>query len=258
MSYPNFPDKHRGASLLTGAGMIAYRRSVGRFPKMAAPKSVLMCLETSMPRVMRRRYRTRKVGRFVGDMLLLRRAADKVGVMVNFGGGGPMVAGVMEELIAWGVQNFILISWAGILQEGLAEGQILVCNRAIRDEGVSHHYLPAGKYIEGDGSLQSQLESALTAHGVGFEIGPSWTTDAPYRETHAEIKAYQAEGVVAAEMEAAAMFAVGQALGVRTTAAFVLSDLLILDEWQPPQNIEAVMGSFKLLYAAILDLMAEL
>jgi purine-nucleoside phosphorylase len=43
------------------------------------------------------------------------------------------------------------------------------------------------------------------------ERGATWTTDAPYRETEAAIEAARAQGILAVEMEAAALYAFGQA-----------------------------------------------
>ena len=43
--------------------------------------------------------------------------------------------------------------------------------------------------------------------------GTSWTTDAPYRETEAAIDAARAQGALAVEMEAAALYAFSRARG---------------------------------------------
>jgi len=42
---------------------------------------------------------------------------------------------------------------------------------------------------------------------MSIEIGPTWTTDAPFRETAAAIAAARDLGVLAVEMEAAALYA---------------------------------------------------
>ena len=44
--------------------------------------------------------------------------------------------------------------------------------------------------------------------------GTSWTIDAPYRETVAEIRRYRQEGVATVDMEASALFAVAAYRGV--------------------------------------------
>ena len=43
------------------------------------------------------------------------------------------------------------------------------------------------------------------------ERGATWTTDAPYRETLEAIGAARTEGILAVEMEAAALYAFGEA-----------------------------------------------
>ena len=45
--------------------------------------------------------------------------------------------------------------------------------------------------------------------------GASWTTDAPFRETEAAIKAARSKGVLAVEMEAAALYAFARKAGAR-------------------------------------------
>lgn len=254
MPFPNYPKKEQGKALLTGADIIEFRRKVGKFPKTKAPDSVLLCLETSLPRRMRRQYPYKKVGRFVGDMLILKKMEGKVGVMVNFGGGSPIVVGLAEELIAWGVKKLVLITWAGGLQPDLKEGDIVVCDRAIRDEGTSYHYLSPAKWIAPDVKLTNNLDNALREKKRDLFVGSTWTTDAPYRETRAEVIKYQEEGVLTAEMEAAALFALGQVRKIDTAAAFVVGDMLATGIWQPWEDIPKINRAFNLLYAAILDM----
>jgi len=48
-------------------------------------------------------------------------------------------------------------------------------------------------------------------HPKDTHIGTSWTTDAPFRETEEMIVACRANGILAVEMEAAALYALAQA-----------------------------------------------
>jgi purine-nucleoside phosphorylase len=41
-------------------------------------------------------------------------------------------------------------------------------------------------------------------------MGATWTTDAPFRETEAMIEACRANGILAVEMEAAALYALAE------------------------------------------------
>ncbi len=65
-----------------------------------------------------------------------------------------------------------------------------------------------------------------------YTIGTSWTIDAPYRETYAEIRQYTKENVLTVEMEAAAIFAVAHYLSVDAGLLFTISDYLNEDDWE--------------------------
>ncbi len=57
--------------------------------------------------------------------------------------------------------------------------------------------------------------AALTGLDQHSVVGSSWTTDAPFRETAEAIAAAQAQGALAVEMEAAALYTFARAARVR-------------------------------------------
>jgi uridine phosphorylase len=89
----------------------------------------------------------------------------------------------------------------------------VVIERALRDEGTSYHYLPPARFAEADPALAAAVARALAGASTPVVLGASWTTDAPFRESASAISARQAEGIVSVEMEAAALLALGRALG---------------------------------------------
>jgi len=58
------------------------------------------------------------------------------------GVGAPLAAGLLEEVIAFGCRKFIACGGCGVLEKDIAVGNLIVVPGAIRDEGVSYHYLP--------------------------------------------------------------------------------------------------------------------
>jgi uridine phosphorylase len=112
-------------------------------------------------------------------------------------------------------------------------GDLVMCDRAVRDEGVSHHYVPPARYSSPSSALTAAYAARLGAAGYTFRTGSTWTIDAPYRETVEELRHYRDEGVLTVEMEAAALFAVAEHRGLEVASAFVLSDLLTEVEWTP-------------------------
>jgi uridine phosphorylase len=117
-----------------------------------------------------------------------------------------------EELFASGCELLISMTSAGQILPVQAPPYFIIIDRALRDEGTSYHYLPPADYSEANGDLVRLAENALASR-VPTRVGATWTTDAPFRETQAAIDLARADGVLAVEMEAAALYAFAQARG---------------------------------------------
>lgn len=256
MTFPNYPDKHNLPSLLTADELVAYRARLGRMPKVK-PEGVLFCLERGLPQRMRWRIPVERAGAMNADVYAVRKSKGRVAVLTSFGGGSPMVMELVEELAVMGAKKMILMTWGGTLQPDLQPGDIIVCNRAIRDEGASHHYLPSAKYVEANASLVNELVEAIRGRGAHCSVGTTWTTDAPYRETREEVVKYQAEGVKTVEMESAGLFTVGQVRGVRTASIVIGMDSLAALRWQTPERLDDIMHSLEVVYAAAIDVLSR-
>lgn len=146
---------------------------------------------------------------------------DFVFVFMN-GVGSPHAVMMFEELIVLGIKNFINIGTAG----GLKEPGFFVCEKSIRDEGTSFHYIKPSKYAYPDEKLTEKLEKSFKKLNILYTKGTNWTVDAPMRETQIEVKKYKGEGVLTVEMEASALFAVAQVRKVNVAAAFFTSDIV--------------------------------
>lgn len=125
--------------------------------------------------------------------------------------GASFAVLVAEELFASGCQLLISITSAGQIAPLGAPPYVVLLERALRDEGTSYHYLPPSRYSELRPDLHMLIQSAWNQTRLPLHCGASWTTDAPFRETEAAIAAHRAEGIVAVEMEAAALYALAQA-----------------------------------------------
>jgi uridine phosphorylase len=86
-----------------------------------------------------------------------------------------------------------------------------VIDRALRDEGTSYHYLPPAEFSEADPGLVESAMHGLSGLGLPIYRGAAWTTDAPFRETDAAIARSRQLGILAVEMEAAALYAFARA-----------------------------------------------
>ncbi len=252
MLFPNFEGKHAHDSFFSAKDFLEYRRKEGRLPHFRVPEAVIFCYQSSLYQHVLSSHEVEPVDIFSGEFYLLKDVGGRVGVSARFGVGAPIVTAILEEMIALGIRRFTSIGTAGALSRGLKVGDLVVCDRAIRDEGVSHHYVAPNKYAHASPALTDQLEQSLEALGLGSVRGTSWTVDAPYRETVAEARQYQQEGVLTVEMEAAALFAVAEYHRVDMAAAFTISDSLAELEWEPQFSAVPTKAGLEQLYRAAL------
>ena len=127
--------------------------------------------------------------------------------------GAPFAVLVAEQLAASGADLVISITSAGQLVDLADPPYFVLIDRALRDEGTSVHYQPPQTWSRLDAQLDAAVRHVRTADGATLLRGPSWTTDAPYRETEDAIATARAAGAVCVEMEAAALYAYGAARG---------------------------------------------
>lgn len=233
MSFPNFKNKHEEESLITPQELLKYKKKFGNYPEFNPPKGVIFCYSKRLLNYVIKNHRIRKVKGFYGETYLLEETKDQIALIGKFGIGAPAVVLLMEELIAFGVRKFLSIGETGSLRKDLKVGSIVVCDKAIREEGTSYHYLKPSKYAYASKSMIQTIEETLKKFGLKYDVGTTWTIDAFYRETVAEVKKYQNEGVLTVDMEASAIFALAEYRNVEAGAIFTISDYLAELEWQP-------------------------
>jgi uridine phosphorylase len=245
MSYPIYPDKYKLSAMLTAEKMIEFRRRQGGLGNLHAPEMVILCLYKGVMKYFSLKYSSKRATGFLGDLYLLNKTNGKIGVMGNCGIGSPVIANLAEEMIAWGAKRLVILSLAGGLQSDLQSGNIVIGNRALRDEGTSYHYLPAEKYVDASSKFVSDLSSVFEKNNLPHSIGGTWSTDAPYRESREEAQHYQNEGIMAVDMESAGLFAVGQVRGIETASVFVIGDSLAYPDWSAPPDMGALHQKLK-------------
>ena len=123
--------------------------------------------------------------------------------------GAPFAVLVAEQLFASGCRLLVSVTSAGQITPIGPTPYFVLIDRALRDEGTSYHYLPGSTFAEApDAPLLARVEQMGRAlPGITLHRGATWTTDAPYRETEAAIARARDLGMLAVEMEAAALYA---------------------------------------------------
>ena len=171
--------------------------------------------------------------------------------------GAPAAALVLELAIARGVRTILVVGSAGSLQRDLLLGSTVVVEGAEREDGTSHHYLPAGEVVAADPALTQLLEEGARARGLAPIRGRSWTIDAPYRETVGAIRRHRSAGVAVVEMEAAAIFAVARVRLVRAGLLVAVSDELF-DAWNPGFRHPSYLAALIRAADVVMDVAARL
>jgi uridine phosphorylase len=227
MTIPKFPQKGDSPPMLTAVSRLKHLR----LPE--PPQLLIFCPQTVVLRHAMKRWRGKRVEGFFGEVYLLGKARNRVAVAGQFGVGAPVVGVLVEEFAAWGVAEFVWLGIAGGLQPMLNCGDLVLVETAVRDEGTSHHYLPEAPTVAASQELMALVETAVRSTNLPLHRGPTWTTDAPYRETAAAAAYYQQQGVQTVDMEVAALFAVAQHCQKQAAALLAVSDSLASAAWQP-------------------------
>jgi len=125
--------------------------------------------------------------------------------------GASFAVLIAEQLFASGCRLLLSMTSAGQITPSGPLPYFILIERALRDEGTSYHYAPPAAYAEADANLVENAMATLSCLAVPIYRGATWTTDAPFRETAGAIERCRAEGVLAVEMEAAALYAFARA-----------------------------------------------
>lgn len=125
--------------------------------------------------------------------------------------GASFAVLLAEQLFVSGCQFLMSVTSAGQIVPQGPPPYFVVIDRALRDEGTSYHYLPAAEFSEADTTLVEDAMRALRERRLQVYQGAAWTTDAPFRETAGAIERCRERGILAVEMEAAALYAFAQA-----------------------------------------------
>ncbi len=131
--------------------------------------------------------------------------------IIGYTVGAPFAVLVAEQLFASGCQLLINITSAGQIVPREKPPFFVLVEKALRDEGTSYHYVPPSDFSAIDDELLGLLDGAFADLPTPVYRGATWTTDAPFRETAHAIHQAKHLGILAVEMEAAALYAFARA-----------------------------------------------
>jgi len=141
--------------------------------------------------------------------------------------GSPSAAIAVEELAAVGVDAVLRVGTTGALQSGIEIGDMVVATGAAKDEGTTGRYESDTYPAVPDYEVLSGLVDAAEANDEDVHVGPVATDDAFYAETDEYVEAWESAGVLAVEMEAAAIFTLARRKGLRSGAICTVDGNLV-------------------------------
>ncbi len=121
--------------------------------------------------------------------------------------GASFAVLVAEQLFASGCELLISVTSAGQITPISDPPYFVLIEKSLRDEGTSYHYCPPADFSHIAPELLSLLGDSFNHSRVAVFRGATWTTDAPFRETDSAISNSRNLGIMAVEMEAAALYA---------------------------------------------------
>lgn len=160
------------------------------------------------------------------------------------GMGGPSAAVVLHELIALGARRAIRVGTCGALDPSLALGDLVVAREAIAADGTSAALIDQRQIALGAGGSAANRPTRTHAHAQLVEqLGRSAnaaerpahldatiaSTDLFYEADADRGVRWRQEGAIAVEMEASALFAVGERAGIEVACLLAVSDTFDAD-----------------------------
>ncbi len=236
MPIPQFNEKFNSENSIKALEMLLNNNKVSDISEL--PKAPTNCIFSPLTKI--RPAIEEKVGLKRGpgiiEPILI---SDNIATYCNFVGfGAPMWSWIFEQLIAYGIKNFIYVGVFGKVNSKYDNESIYVVEKALRDEGVSYHYLK-------DDDKWSYPNNELTQKLINNGAKPIsiWTTDCMFRQTFAEIDYACQNDIAGFEMECSALFAVAKEKGVKIASLQVVSDYYLDDKHTSIFNTEPCINN---------------
>lgn len=143
--------------------------------------------------------------------------------------GAPSLIIALEELRLCGARAFIRVGSSGALQSYIGLGDLIVAQGGVRDEGVSHAYVPANYPAFADFGLVYRMVDYLSTTDIPYHLGLVRSHDTFYRDDEADVcKFWHEKGLLGADMETAALLTVGRLRDLRV--ACVLNNVVCYEQ----------------------------
>jgi DeoD family purine-nucleoside phosphorylase len=149
------------------------------------------------------------------------------------GMGCPTAAIVTEELIQLGVKRLLRVGTCGGLQPDMALGDLIVAVTAVASDQTAVKLVNFEPHVPtADWSLVHGAVHAAKELGKPVRVGPIVSSDLFYNPDDGQYERWSQRGILAVEMEAAALFTVGALRKVESGCLLTVSDIVVEGEFK--------------------------
>lgn len=158
--------------------------------------------------------------------------------VLGTGMGMPSIGIYSYELIhTFGVKRLIRVGSCGAYAEDLDLHDIVIAQAACTDSGYLAQYSLPGAFAPiGTFDLMRKAAEVADAAGVSVKVGNVLSTDVFYNADATVNSRWASMGVLAVEMEAAALYANAAASGVDALAILTVSDHIFKEQVMPAEE----------------------
>jgi DeoD family purine-nucleoside phosphorylase len=144
------------------------------------------------------------------------------------GMGCPGATIVFEELIQLGCKKLIRVGTCGGLQPSHSLGDVIVAISAVPADSTAMHLVNNEPHCPtASWNLVHEAVHIARHSGQHLHIGPIVSSDLFYNPNEGQYERWSSRGVLAVEMEAAALFTVAALRGVQSACFLIVSDIVV-------------------------------
>jgi uridine phosphorylase len=195
-------------SVFTPETLLENVRRQNDLPERSVPDICILDLDGDIVRQLRATGQAREDEAWPGyhtDLYRFDRNGEELGIIGRAVGASFTVL-IVEQLFATSCRFLVSITSSGQIVPKDDPPYFVFIERALRDEGTSHHYRTTSRYAALRDDLSAPIEECKTVSRP-VHTGATWTTDAPFRETETAIEHAKSGEILAVEIEAAALYA---------------------------------------------------
>lgn len=180
--------------------------------------------------------------------------------VMGSGMGMPSISIYAHELFAeYDVQTIVRVGTCGALNEHMALGDLVLATAASTDSAMNRTRFGGWDYAAAaDADLLARVRTAASHGSLPVHCGEVFSTDWFYHPDPGFIEKAQAMGLLALDMESAALYALARQHNRRALTVLTVSDVIpTAQHYSPEQRQSAFSSVIEIILPALLDLPDE-